>query len=207
MKAVAIVAALATLALIAATLVPEAAQYQREATIAALVAGAVVLIAVIAMGSSKSEPEPKGAPAVAEAVKPAALPLPENQAEAEVASFLALLQEKGRLVDFLMDDVTPYADAQVGAAARVVHEGCRAVLKEHFSLRPVREEQEGSTVTVEAPQAADEYRLVGKITGQAPFTGRLIHRGWRVETIKLPRVLRPADDVLPTIAPAEIELS
>jgi hypothetical protein len=106
-----------------------------------------------------------------------------------------------------MDDITPYADAQVGAAARVVHEGCRAVLKEHFGVRPVRDEREGSAVTVQASYAADEYRLVGKIAGQAPFTGRLVHRGWRTESVKLPRVLRPVDGRLPTIAPAEIELS
>jgi hypothetical protein len=31
-------------------------------------------------------------------------------------------------VDFLMEDVTTYDDAQVGAAARVVHEGCQSAL-------------------------------------------------------------------------------
>jgi hypothetical protein len=44
---------------------------------------------------------------------------PENQAEAEVVAFVGLLQDKGRFVDFLMDDVALYNDAQVGAAARV----------------------------------------------------------------------------------------
>ena len=106
-------------------------------------------------------------------------------------SFLAALQEKGRLVDFLMDDLTAYADAQVGAAARVVHEGCRAVLQEHFAIRPVREENEGSAVTVAAGYAADEYRLVGKISGEAPFSGKLVHRGWKTERVKLPRVIQP----------------
>ena len=28
---------------------------------------------------------------------------------------------------------------------------------------------------------------VGKISGEAPFTGTLIHHGWRVEWVKLPR--------------------
>ena len=74
-----------------------------------------------------------------------------------------MLQEKGRLVDFLMDDINAYSDAQVGAAARVVHAGCKAVLQEHFRIIPVRPEQEGSTVQVPAGYSADEYRLVGKI--------------------------------------------
>src|SRR5206468_89714 len=66
-------------------------------------------------------------PAPAAAAPPsAAPPAPTaNQAEAEVVALFALLQEKGRFVDFLMDDVTAYDDAQVGAAARVVHQGCR----------------------------------------------------------------------------------
>ena len=42
--------------------------------------------------------------------------------------FLGLLQEKGRFVDFLMGDVGAFSDAEVGAAGRVLHEGCKAVL-------------------------------------------------------------------------------
>lgn len=206
MRILAVIAALAALALIGATLLPEAVQYRWELTIGALAAGAVALLSIFGIRGGGGTPEaPK--PAIAEAAKPAPLPVARNQAEAEVVSFLALLQEKGRLVDFLMDDITPYTDAQVGAAARVVHEGCRAVLLEHLGMMPVREEREGATVTVEASASADEYRLTGRIAGQAPFTGRLVHRGWRTEHVKLPRVLRPDEDRLPTIAPAEIELS
>ena len=134
------------------------------------------------------------------------MPAATNQADAEVVSFLATLQERGRFVDFLMDDITAYGDAQVGAAARVVHEGCRAALQEHFGIRPVRDESEGSRVSVPAGYAADEYRLVGKISGEAPFSGTLVHRGWKTEWVKLPRVLRTEGDRLPTIAPAEVEL-
>jgi hypothetical protein len=151
----------------------------------------------------------------AEARRPAAetvsaAPAPKtptaNQSNAEVVNFLALLQEKGRLVDFLMDDINGYNDAQVGAAARVLHEGCRSVLLEHFGISPVREEGEGSKITVPAGYAPDEYRLVGKIRGEAPFSGVLVHHGWRADWVKLPRLLRTGDDRLPTIAPSEIEL-
>ena len=144
--------------------------------------------------------------AIAEAAKPTALPEVANQADAEVVCFLATLQERGRLIDFLMEDITVHGDSQVGAAARVVHGGCRAALIEHFGIRPVRDESEGTRVDVPAGFAADEYRLIGKISGEAPFSGTLVHRGWKTEWVKLPRVLRFERDRLPTIAPAEVEL-
>ena len=127
-----------------------------------------------------------------------------NQAESEMAAFLALLQEKGRLVDFLMEDLTAYEDAQVGAAARVIHQGCREVLSENFKITPVSEAEEGSQITVPAGYAADEYRLIGKISGNPPFTGKLIHKGWKTEYVKLPRTTKT--ERLPPIAPAEVEL-
>ncbi len=128
-----------------------------------------------------------------------------NQAEAEIVAFLALLQEKGRLVDFLMDDVASYDDAQVGAAARVVHQGCREILREYFKITPVSAAAEGSPVTVPAGYSPDEYRLLGKIAGEPPFTGTLIHKGWKTEYVKLPRIIKTGDR-LPGIAPAEVEL-
>ena len=81
------------------------------------------------------------------------MPVPTGanyQADAEIVSFLAMLQARGRLVDFLMDDINTYDDAQVGAAARVVHAGCKAALLEHFRISPVRAESEGATVQVAA---------------------------------------------------------
>ena len=128
-----------------------------------------------------------------------------SQADAEIVSFLAVLQARGRLVDFLMDDINAHDDAQVGAAARVVHAGCKAVLQEHFRIGPVREESEGATVQVAAGYAADEYRLLGRISGPAPFSGVLVHHGWKTDVVNLPRIQRSSDQ-LPTIAPAEVEL-
>jgi hypothetical protein len=170
----------------------------------ALVPLAIVGAALLLLFAALAD-RPKSRPA-AEKVSVAPTTLTTNQSNAEVVNFLGILQEKGRLVDFLMDDVKGYSDAEVGAAARVLHEGCRAVLLEHFGIRPVREESEGSKVTVPAGYAPDEYRLVGKISGEAPFSGVLVHHGWRTEWVKLPRLLRTGDDRLPTIAPSEIEL-
>jgi hypothetical protein len=131
---------------------------------------------------------------------------PQSRADAEVVNFLSIFQDKGRLVDFLMDDIAAYSDAQVGAAGRVLHEGCKAALLEHFGIKPIREEGEGSKVTVPAQYAPDDYRLVGRISGEPPFTGTLIHHGWRAEWVKLPRLVTMGSDRLPTIAPAEVEV-
>lgn len=132
--------------------------------------------------------------------------MPGNVREAAVVGFLGLLQEKGRLVDFLMDDITRHGDAQVGAAARVVHEGCRAALKEVATVEPVSGETEGSQVTVPADAASGDYRLVGHVSGEPPYSGTLVHKGWRATAVKLPREVKPDGTQLPAIAPAQVEM-
>src|SRR3954453_16801069 len=167
-----------------------------------LVLSVLVLISLLLPARQKSPPSKLQA----EPIRPGPPAPAAPSTDAEIVSFLAILQEKGRLVDFLMDDINPYNDAQVGAAARVVHAGCKGVLQEHFTINPVRTEQEGSTVQVPAGYSADEYRLVGKIAGSAPFSGVLVHRGWKTGMAKLPQLLHRAADRLPTIAPAEVEV-
>ena len=145
--------------------------------------------------------------APAPAPTPATLPPPviaTNQAETEIVAFFALLQDRGRLVDFLMEDLTAYDDARVGAAARVVHQGCGEVLKEYFKITSVSEAEEGSQVVVPAGYAADQYRMIGKLGGDPPFAGKLVHKGWKTEYVKLPRITKT--DRLPAIAPAEVEI-
>ena len=166
-----------------------------------VLAAALLVITFISRGE-RHEPEPPKA----DLARPVTAPTTSNQAEAEIVAFLAMLQERGRLVDFLMEDITTYDDARVGAAARVVHEGCKVALREHFDIRSVREENEGSAVTIPVGYAADEYRLIGNIRGAGPFSGTLVHRGWKTVRVKLPRILRVEADRLPTIAPAEVEL-
>lgn len=173
---------------------------------AGLAALATFVVAILLLSAVLARPKPEARKPAAETASAAPEPQPGNPSNADVVNFLAILQDKGRLVDFLMDDIKGYSDAQVGAAARVMHEGCRAVLVEHFGIRPVREEDEGAKITVPAGYAPDEYRLVGKIRGEAPFTGELVHHGWKAEWVKLPRLLRSGDGRLPTIAPSEIEL-
>ena len=189
-------------------LVPGASTYTLPIAIVAFLVAILVLVLSFA-GRSKANSTSASAPVAVGVASPAPVPTPPpppaaNQAEGEIAAFLALLQEKGRLVDFLMEDVTTYDDAQVGAAARVIHQGCKEVLAEHFSITPVSGAEEGSRITVPAGYTADEYRLIGKISGNPPFSGKLIHKGWRTDYVKLPRIVKSSR--LPTIAPAEVEL-
>ena len=200
MRNLVIALAVILLALSVFALVPAAAPY---ADLLPKVIAGVAALLLIAVFVDRSKAASTAAHVKLAPV--AAAPL-ANQADSEVVNFVAILQERGRFVDFLMDDIKGYSDAQVGAAGRVLHEGCKAVLLEHFGIRPMREEGEGSKVTVPTGYAPDDYRLVGKISGEAPFTGTLIHHGWRVEWVKLPRLLRASADRLPAIAPAEVEL-
>jgi hypothetical protein len=117
---------------------------------------------------------------------------------------LALLQQQGRLVDFLEEEVDQYSDQQVGAAARLVHQGCRQVLRDYFTVSPVREEAEGSAVRVQEGFDPAAIRLTGNLVGQAPFSGKLVHRGWRATDVRLPQVA--ADHVFTILAAAEVEL-
>jgi hypothetical protein len=200
MKAIAIIVVLLLLVVNALELLPAASAFQLYLSGAAVALSLVALIVLVGPGARDTRS------AAAEAARPAAVPSRANQADAEIVSFLAMLQSRGRLVDFLMDDINPHDDAQVGAAARVVHSGCKAALLEHFRISPVRAESEGSTVQVAAGYRPDEYRLLGKISGPAPFSGVLVHHGWKTDAVNLPRVLRSSTDRLPAIAPAEVEL-
>jgi hypothetical protein len=202
MRAASIIAVLLLVAVNALALLPVANAFQSYLSGAAVALSLIALLAILAERGGRRDT----ASATADAIRPVPASAHGRQADAEIVSFLALLQARGRLVDFLMDDINAHDDAQVGAAARVVHGGCKAALQEHFRIRPVREESEGSTVQVAAGYRADEYRLIGKISGPAPFSGVLVHHGWKTDEVKLPRVLRSSTDRLPAIAPAEVEL-
>jgi hypothetical protein len=143
-------------------------------------------------GGEAPEPEPVEAPKLHVAPSESALQL------------LGLLQREGRLMDFLMEDMSGYADAEIGAAARVVHEQCRKALQAHVKIERIRAEAEGSQVTVPEGFSASEIRLVGQLTGAPPFHGVLMHAGWRALDVELPQ-LSDGHDVR-VIAPAEVEL-
>jgi uncharacterized protein DUF2760 len=116
---------------------------------------------------------------------------------------LALLQKEGRLVDFLEEDIQPYADAQVGAAVRAIHEGCRKALHERMEITRIYAEDDGATVEVTAGFDPATVRLTGNVHGQPPFRGVLQHGGWRATHVSLPKTAGVDAAVL---APAEVEI-
>ena len=117
---------------------------------------------------------------------------------------LGLLQRDARLIDFTQENLSSYSDADIGAAARVVHEGCRKVLKEHFTIEPVRTEAEGSRITLNDGFDARAIRLTGNVVGKAPFNGSISHRGWRAAEVRLPKLAESHDAAV--LAQAEVEL-
>ncbi len=119
---------------------------------------------------------------------------------------LSILQRQGRMIDFLQENLDAYEDAQIGAAVRSIHQGCRSALAEHIELVPIYEDAEGEAVTVPEGFDAGQVRLTGSVSGEPPFRGVLQHRGWRVRRIDLPKMTEPIEKDW-IIAPAEVEVA
>ncbi len=136
-------------------------------------------------------------------------PMPEpvvlKEATPDAAmQLLGLLQKEARFIDFIKEDIAAFNDADIGVVARVVHEGCNKALNEHFSLTPIRSEPEGSRITLPAGFDASQIRLTGNIVGQAPFSGSLVHKGWQVTSVRLPKLTQGYNPAI--VAAAEVEL-
>ncbi|AFT85660.1 DUF2760 domain-containing protein [Paraburkholderia phenoliruptrix] len=153
-----------------------------------------------------SAPATASTPTPAPSPAPKAAPAPTlKEASPDAAlQLLGLLQRDARFIDFVEEDIKRFSDADIGAAARLVHEGCRATLREHFTIRPVRDEAEGSRVTLQEGFDASAIRLTGNVVGKAPFVGSISHRGWRVTEVRLPKLAESHNAKV--IAPAEVEL-
>ena len=130
--------------------------------------------------------------------------LPPERVHASGLMLLATLQREGRLIDFLQQDVAGFSDEEVGAAARVVHAGCRKVLQQDFDLEPAVRGSEGTPMPVPPGFDAQRIRLTGNVSGQPPFRGTLKHHGWVVTAIRLPELSEALDPRV--IAPAEVDL-
>lgn len=135
-----------------------------------------------AAGSPKPPPKPSGAP----------------------VRMLALLQAESRVVDFLLEDISAFPDAQVGQAVREIHRKAQAALKQHLVLEPVLAASEGETVTVAKGFDPSAVRVLGNVSGEPPFVGQVQHPGWRVREIKLAPPPAGQDEFV--IQPAEVQL-
>lgn len=146
------------------------------------------------------------------AVQPTTAPAPPSgpwvpAAAAEsgdrAVQLLALLQRDGRLVDFLMEDLSTYADAQIGKAVRDVHSACRESLDRYMTLAPIMDEEEGHHATIASGSDPARIKVVGNV-GPPPIRGVLRHRGWEAIRVDLPPL--PAAGRM-IVAPAEIEVA
>ena len=136
---------------------------------------------------------------------PAPEPVVLKEATPDAAlQLLGLLQKEARFIDFIKEDIAAFSDADIGIAARVAHEGCNKAINEHFTLAAVRSEQEGSKIALPEGFDAAEVRLTGNIVGIAPFTGTLVHKGWQVTGVRLPKLTSGHKAAI--VAPAEVEL-
>ena len=155
--------------------------------------------------------DPPFAALVAQAREQKALPAPAATAKDSVRAapdtalhLLAQHQREGRFIDFCEEEIASFSDAEVGAAARTVHGGCRKVLRANLVLKPVRADAEGAEVTVPEGFDPTSVRLTGNVVGHPPFRGTLRHHGWKADSVKLSPPGAGQDATL--LAPAEVEL-
>jgi hypothetical protein len=145
-------------------------------------------------GFSKSQPAPVESPSPAVKISDGALQI------------LHIFQRDSRLIDFLMEDISGYADDQIGAAVRTLHSDCRDSINRHLTLAPVLDGVEGTYQKLDASTAPDPNRV--KLIGNVPASGKvpggtLRHRGWIARSVNLPPLGKQDPCV---IAPAEVEV-
>ncbi len=133
-------------------------------------------------------------------------PAPTAKVSDGALQILQILQRDARLIDFLLEDITDYADDQIGAAVRTMHADSRASLARHLTLAPVIDGVEGTFQKLDPAKAPDPNRI--KLIGNVPASGKvpggtLRHRGWLVSSVNLPPLGKQDAAVL---APAEIEV-
>ena len=117
---------------------------------------------------------------------------------------LCMLQQSARLIDFLKEDISSFDDAQVGAAVRKIHQDCSKTLEDFVTIRPVLEEMEGSKVHLPKGYDSTKIKVVGKVKGEPPYNGVLVHKGWKAHKRSLPKQV--AEPTLDVLCPAEVEV-
>ena len=169
--------------------------------IALIILGFVLAAILSAVVTKQIKAPPIQQPVPREPEKPATAP---SAIDEKAVQILSILQKKGRLIDFLQEDISGYQDSQIGAAVRNIHKGCREALAEYIALKPVMKEAEGALVAVEKGFDPSAVRLTGNVVGTPPFKGKLTHSGWRVIKTNLPPIPQNQDTSI--IEPAEVEL-
>jgi hypothetical protein len=150
--------------------------------------------------------EPQPAPAEEPAPPlPAPAPAKKEPVRSEALTLLAVLQREARLIDFLMEPIAAFPDAQIGAAVRGVHKDCSAALERLFAIQPLRSEPEDAPIEVPAGYDPAQFRLIGAAAGPTPVRGKLTHPGWKAARCELPEWNGRPEAAL-VLAPCEIQL-
>lgn len=148
--------------------------------------------------------EPLAKPRQSEVAPPVVTAEKKEGNESSALKLLAILQQEGRLIDFLQEDIGGYTDDQVGGAVRAIHAGCRKAILEYATVEAVLQGEEGGPFQVPTGFDPHRIRVVGNVAGNPPFSGILRHHGWRVTKLRLPST--PPGQDLAIIAPAEVEV-
>ncbi len=146
-----------------------------------------------------AEPEP---PAPAE---PAPKPqVPTGRSDA--LNLLAALQREARFLDFLQESLEGYPAEDIKAAVIDIHRDSRQVVERMFGIRPLIDQEEGSSIEVPAGFDAARFTLTGQVSGSAPYRGQLMHPGWQATRCEVPR-WTGSPEGSQVLAPAEVEVS
>ncbi len=165
--------------------------------------GALSRETLAALKLSPRDAAPAKPTAAKPAAAPAAAPPPAARPSDGALQILAILQRDARLLDFLMEDISGYADDQIGAAVRELHDQCRDSVARYVTLEPVIDGVEGTFA--KAPSSdPGVVKFVGNVPAKPPAGGLLRHKGWRAAKIDLPTPAPRQDASI--IAPAEIEI-
>ncbi|MBM6550130.1 DUF2760 domain-containing protein [Marinomonas ostreistagni] len=153
-----------------------------------------------------SEVEPQVITKTVEVVKEVEVQAPKLDTVNEdgALQLLQLLQQEARFIDFVKESIDGYSDADVGAAARQIHSGCAKVVSQYFTVDVVNDAPENSRIEVAADYDPKAIKLEGRVQGDGPYSGTLIHPGWQVTATNLPKVSNT--DGLHILAPAEVEV-
>lgn len=131
------------------------------------------------------------------------VPAPTRRSEA--LTMLATLQRDSRFLDFVMESFDGWDDMKVGAAAQDMQRDCRATIMCIFDIQPLTNKEENAPIEVPAGFDPEEYRLTGKVGGEAPFKGILRYHGWKAGCCDVPE-WTGRDDLVMTVSPMEVEI-
>jgi len=173
----------------------------------------LLILQMLNLGKNKTEPIPEVIEEIKKEEPPAAAAATittEQNCDAAVVQFIARLQDKGRFLDFIMDDITAYDNESIGAAARIVHQGCCEVMHDSFTIETIFGGEEMEEITLADNYDSHLFRLVGNVPESAPFEGHVLHRGWKTTRVNLPQVVNTEEhiDIARSImAPADVEIN